>query len=372
MLKDIYIFANSGNLKETPKSGGQTSARRVMKGLESLGYEIHPIKKHRSEWKGKWAHVIEILLFALYDVIKIFCRLVFKRRKGAVFMMLTYAGSLVPLEFIITIMVKCLGFKSTYYLKGGKLIDTYPSGGRIHKWMFKKIMDWQELVFFEGMECLHIVQNISSTQLVYFPNYIADGKLGMFEGKQKQPFGIIYFGRVAPAKNVHIIIEAYQLLCEKYPDLRLTIIGGSTRDVAYAKQIEKMIAESPYHDRIQKLGNSPFEVLLKEMKTHHFFIFPSREEAEGQSNSLTEAMSQGLIPIVSNWHFNKTIVGNDDFVIEGYNPKDYADAVDRIISSGNMDKYMYEVQKRIRDYYTESIVLHNINDALKQVLSPQH
>ena len=96
MLHDIHIFANFGKLDETPKSGGQTSARRVMKGLEGLGYEMRPIVKHRSEWKGRLAHKVEVLLFAIGDVLKIFGRLFFKRRKGAAFMILTSAGSLVP------------------------------------------------------------------------------------------------------------------------------------------------------------------------------------------------------------------------------------------------------------------------------------
>lgn len=367
MLKDIYVFANTGKMNELPKSGGQTSARRVIQGLEQLGYSVHTIIKHRSEWKGRLAHVVEILLFAFIDLVKITLRLMFKRRKGSTFMMFTYAGSLVPLEFLITAVVRCLGHKSTYYLKGGKLLDTYPTGSRLHKWMFKKIMDWQSLVLFEGMESLEIVKGITSTPLVYFPNYVADCQLGLYKEKPQSPIGILYFGRVTPVKNVHVSIEAYHLLCEKYPDMRLTIIGGSTREVEYARQIDQMVAESPKRQQITRLGNSSFEVLTEAMKKCHFFIFPSQEAAEGQSNSLTEAMTQGLIPVVSDWHFNKTVVGNDKLVVKGYAPADYAKTIDTIIQSGKMDTYARQARERIKDFYTESVVLSRIDAELKKV-----
>lgn len=364
MLENIYVFANTGNMNELPKSGGQTSARRVIRGLEQLGYRVHPIKKHRSEWKGRWAHMVEILLFAFLDLMKIIGRLMFKRRKGATFMMFTYAGSLVPLEFIITAVVKCLGHKSIYYLKGGKILDTYPTGSRLHKWMFKKIMDWQSLILFEGMESLEIVKSITHTPLVYFPNYVADDLLDLYEEKVQEPIGILYFGRVAPAKNVHVSIEAFHLLCKKYPDIKLTIIGGSTRGLTYAKKIDEMILQSPYHDQILRLGNSSFDVLLGAMKTSHFFIFPSQEAAEGQSNSLTEAMTQGLIPIVSDWHFNKTVVGCDELVVKGFDAADYAKAIDRILSSNQIEHYSSLMRNRISKHYTESAVLENLNNIL--------
>ena len=369
MLEDIYVFANTGNMNELPKSGGQTSARRVMKGLESLGYHIHPIKKHRSQLKGKWAHQFEVLFFAIGDILKIFFQLLFKSRKASAFMMLTYAGSLVPFEWIITLIVRMLGFKSIYYLKGGKLLDTYPTGSERHKRLFRKTIDRQALALFEGMDSLNIVKDLTRTPLVYFPNYVADGLLNNYQEKPLSPIGILYFGRVTPEKHTHVCIETFHLLAEKYPDLHLTIIGDSTRAVNYTAQIAKTVAESPYHDRICKLGNSPFEVLLEAMKNHHFFLFPSREQAEGHSNSLTEAMTQGLIPIVSDWHFNRTIVGDDRLVVKGFNAEDYANKIDEIIQSGGMAALSHYSRQRVKDAFTESVVLHKIDKSLKSIFS---
>ena len=217
------------------------------------------------------------------------------------------------------------------------------------------------------MESHEIVKGITSTPLVYFPNYVADSQLDLYKEKPQSPIGILYFGRVTSTKNVHVSIETFHLLCKKYPDIRLTIIGGSTRDLAYTKRIDEKIAQSPYHDHITRLGNSPFDVLLTAMNTSHFFIFPSQEAAEGQSNSLTEAMTQGLIPVVSNWHFNKTVVGCDDLVVNGFNADDYAKVINQIISTRKIEYFSAMARNRIRDFYTESAVLKHIDHILHQI-----
>ena len=364
---DLFVFANFGKLTELPKSGGQTSARRVMAGLEGLGYKVHPIIKHRSVLKGIAIHQIEVITFAIIDFLKIFSKLILKRREESAFMMLTYAGSLVPFEYVNTCMARCLGYKCIYYLKGGKLLDTYESGGRLHKWMFKQIMNMQSLVLFEGMDSLEMVRKITRTPLAFFPNYISDQQMVECSPKPAEPIGILYFGRVTPDKNVHVSIEAFNLLCEKFPNIKLTIIGDNTRAEFYTKRIKEMIEASPYSDRICKLGNSPFAVIQKAMSTHHFFIFPSHEKAEGHSNSLNEAMSQGLIPIVSDWHFNKTIVGNDELVVKGYDPKDYADKIEKIISTVDMQLLSRQMYDRIKNNFAEGVVLSNVNVAFEKI-----
>lgn len=365
---DLYIFANFGKLNEIPKSGGQTSARRVMDGMKKIGYDVHPIVKHRSELKGKIAHQFEILFFAFIDLLKICSTLIFKSRKNAAFMMLTYAGSLVPFEWIITKTVRVLGYKSIYYLKGGKLIDTFSTGSERHKRLFKATMDDQALALFEGTVSMDIVKGISDTTLVYFPNYISDGLVDEKPiERSADNINVLYFGRIAPEKHIDVCIDAFEILCEKYKSMHLTIIGGYTRAVEYGKRIEKKISDSAYSNRIEWIGNSPFELIQEKMKTHRFFIFPTHEKAEGHSNSLTEAMSQGLIPVASNWHFNKAIVGDDLLIVEGYDPHDYAKRIDEIISDGNMDYLSDKIRKRVEDNYLESVVLSRIGQELQKV-----
>ena len=42
-------------------------------------------------------------------------------------------------------------------------------------------------------------------------------------------------------------------------------------------------------------------------------------------------MNQGLIPIVSDHHFKRTIVGDDKFVVKIFDAKDYADRIEQLM-----------------------------------------
>ena len=366
MTDKLYVFANMGHLDQLPKSGGQTSARRVMKGLESSGFDIIPIRRHRNEWEGRVLHKLEALLFAVVDPVKIIFRMLFGKRKNSAFLHLTYAGPLVPYELFLTILVRMMGYKSLIYLKGGQVLDCYRDGSRMHRWMFKKTMDMQRKVFFEGMESLRLVEGISKTPLVYFPNYVFDEKiLKVLPHKPKDNIKILYFGRVAPNKNVHVGIEAFNILCEKYDNVHYTIIGGLGQSKAYGDEIDRMILASPYSDKITRIGNSTQEFLAETMSTHHFFLFPSKEKAEGHSNSLNEAMSQGLIPIVSDYHFNRTVVGDDRLVVDGFEANAYAEKILWIIENCDLEVLATQMRDRVREKFAFSVVNQRIADEMR-------
>lgn len=367
MIQTIYVFANMGHLDELPKSGGQSSARRVMRGLMNLGFTVIPIRRHRAELEGKRKHQMEIMTFAIIDLLKIIGKMLFGKREGAAFLHLTYAGPLVPYELLLTRVVKFLGYKSLIYLKGGQVLDYYREGTERHHRMFKKVMDLQEKVFFEGMESLKLVEGISNTPLVYFPNYVNDDQIPLeLPNRQKDSIGLLYFGRMAPNKNIDIILDAFELLCQQYDNLHLTLIGGVGQSKAYAERIDKRIEESPYKSKITRLGITPFEKIKQIMQHQHFFVFPSKEKAEGHSNSLNEAMSQGLIPIVSNYHFNRSVVGDDRLVVNGYDAISYAEKIEGVLAEKGelLDKLSRAIWLRVKGLYSSKMVLNIIKQEL--------
>lgn len=370
MANRIFVFANMGHLDQLPKSGGQTSARRVMKGFIEEGFNIVPIRRHRAELSSKIGHIMEIGYFAIYDLLKMIVKMIFKKRKDALFMQMTYAGALVPYELILTITARLMGFRCIEYLQGGLVMDTYPKGGKLHKWMFKKNMDMQSLVLFEGMDALELAKNVTSTHLQYFPSYIREEII-----PQKTPIkptdkiNLCYFGRTSPVKNPIVTVEAFNILCNRYPSKKITlsIIGSDVINKEYQKDLSEAINKSPYKEYITRKENSPFEYLLQIMQSQHFYIFPTKEKAEGHSNALNEAMSQGLIPVVSDYHFNRAIVGDDLCVVETFAPEDYADKIEQIVLSGNMKKMSEQMWNRVKENYSYSKVNKRICDAIKQL-----
>ena len=368
MVDTLYVFANMGNLDSLPKSGGQTSARRVMKGLDNCGFRIIPICRHRSEWEGRWLHQIEILLFAIIDFVKINRKLLFARRKNGAFLHLTYAGPLVPFELLLTCTAKFLGYKSIIYLKGGQAIGYYENGSSLYRRIFKKTMDLQSKVFFEGMECLNLVKRISQTPLVYFPNYVFDDQIPCsWPNRSKDLVNLIYFGRISPSKNIHIIIDAFETLCSKHDNVFLTIIGAKGKSTEYVQMIDNRISKSVFASKITRKGITPFDEIQVILRNQLFFLFPTEERAEGHSNSLNEAMSQGVIPIVSDFNFNRSVVGDEVLVVPDYDGGAYAKKIEYILNECDINELSHRMIKRVKENYSYSVVNSKVCNEIKCV-----
>ena len=369
MINKLYIFANTGKMHKLPVSGGQTSVRRVMAGFKGEGIDVIPIRRHRATSISRFGHKMEVLYFAVYDLMKMIFKMLFARRKNAAFMQVTFAGSLVPYELIRTCVAKCMGYQCVMYLQGGKMMDTLPNGSKFHKWMYRKNANLQELILFEGMEAIELTSNFTSTKLVYFPSYIDDEHIPIHcPVKPSDKWNIMYFGRITCKKNILVIIETFNRVSAMLPQekIHLTLIGDGPRD-KYRQTVDVALAESPYRENIERYGLSPFDFIKEKMQSAHFFLFPTETKAEGHSNALNEAMSHGLIPVVSNFHFNASIVGNEKFVVEGYDPQDYAERIVSLIKSGEMANYSSEVWERVKKLYARSVVLYDVAEQIKNL-----
>lgn len=367
MINKVYMFGNIGKLSQLPKSGGQTSCRRVKKGLEDMGIKVVPIRRHRAELQSRIGHVLEVGYFAFYDLFKMIFKMIFGQRKDSVFMQMTYAGALVPYELILTLTARLLGYRTIEYLQGGMVMDTYPKGGKLHKWMFKTNANKQELMLFEGKDALELVHKVTpKPRLVYYPSYIADDLIPtVHPQKPKDEINFLFFGRISKAKNTLIDVEIFNLFCKRNPNIKanLTLIGNADNK-DYSDAVDNAIASSAYSKNIKRYGNSPYEFLVEKMKNSHFYLFPTQEKAEGHSNALNEAMSQGVIPIACDYHFNKSVIGDSRLVVKGYNPIDYVICIENIIKSAEIQQLSVQMWQRVKDNYTQS----KVNKVLKQTL----
>lgn len=219
---------------------------------------------------------------------------------------------------------------------------------------------------FEGQSDIELLKDKTKVKMVYFPNYIFQKDLPEKSPNRPQSeIGICYFGKIEPRKNVDVIIDTFNLLAGDYPQLKLTIVGGGFAGSNYPKIIETKIKNSPFANRINKVGLSDFEYLKQMMRKNHIFLFPTASLCEGHSNSLNEAMSQGLIPIVSDHHFNKSIVRDDRLVVAGYNPADYASKIRYIIDSCDMGQLSQQMMQLVRNNYVYENIIGRISDELR-------
>ena len=218
------------------------------------------------------------------------------------------------------------------------------------------------------MESLELVRKISQSPLAYFPNYVSDDLIPIsFPEKPVDNLNICYFGRISPGKNIHIIIGAFEELCKKYNNVHLTIIGGPARCKQYVEKIDQMISESNYVDRITRVGLSSYSFIAEILKSQHIFLFPSMERCEGHSNSLNEAMSYGLVPIVSRYHFNSSIVGCEECVVDDFEIHHYAERIETLWNNGLIEQLGMKMWKRIKQNYSYSVVILKLQNEFEKL-----
>ena len=175
---------------------------------------------------------------------------------------------------------------------------------------------------------------------------------------------LIYFGRITQSKNVDIVIKVLPILIKNGLVAKLDLVGGCSDEYKYflIRCIEK--------ERIPKgavcyHGKQDFDYISRLLSSAHYFVFPSTEKKEGHSNSLTEAMAYGVVPIVSKAGFNESICGNPKLVVSDFSPQGFAERIIEIEKADEWYSLSHFVYERVINNYTEVQALENIRKALK-------
>lgn len=134
----------------------------------------------------------------------------------------------------------------------------------------------------------------------------------------------------------------------------LDIIGGYNDE--YKSILDATIKEEGLEENVKFYGRKPFAFIADILRKSHYYLFPSAEANEGHSNSLTEAMGCGVVPIVSTAGFNASICGNADLVAKDLMPETYAGIIKKIENERQWKKYSEFCYNRVLDNYTQSIV----------------
>ncbi len=137
-----------------------------------------------------------------------------------------------------------------------------------------------ELEFFENRLRTPVVIN----------NPVKAGLPDPYQGERRKV--IVNFCRIAKQKNLPLLIEAFMLLHNDFPEYTLEIYGNTV-----VKEEEELLIE--YRESVEKLGASDYIKLLPPRGDVHEVIkdakmFVSSSDFEGLSNSMLEALAIGL------------------------------------------------------------------------------
>lgn len=356
----IIFYAPVGTgLPSHMLGGGENGCIRTREILTSSGYEVLTIDKPVMG-KGTFNYI----LMAIKAYIKVLSLLM--KYKNSVLYIVGFYEKNILLEWINLITGKILRHSTIYEARNGRLVKAYQEYGALYKAMMDNILRNADLVFAQGLEYVDFIKNNYKKNAVYTPNYVMNTKIKPYNSNRSfEPIRILYFGRVSASKNVNIVVETGAALANKGYDIEITIIGGFTKE--YISSLNEIINMSGLDsEKVQIMGSQPFEVIGMELQRAHFFVFPSQEKMEGHSNALTEAMTFGVVPIVSKAGFNESIVSNNDLVVNNaLNVSEYVDIIDKILRDESWQTYSKHVFERIKKNYTEDHVRSRIISAIR-------
>jgi len=353
-MNKIIFYAPVGNLVKGFKNGGaEAGCRKTIEILQKEGYEILLVEKPAKKSESKIAAIV--LVFELFWV---WLKLIFiflTNRKSVLHIAGFYLNQ-VYFEWLIIKTAQKLDIRTIYEIRNGGMIDTFHEGSPRYKRFMKSILIDSSTILCQGYDYVVFLKEYLNRESVFYPNYIMDDFItdNETDRENEQIIKLIYFGRVVPDKNVEFIIDICNELKVMYIPFVLDIIGG------YEEEYYELLTNKIKYYNLEKEvifhGRKDFKEIYSYLKSAHFFIFPSKEKREGQSNSLTEAMGCGVVPIVSTAGFNSRIVEDDSLVIPLFFASEYANTV---VGIWNQDQWKIKsnaAYKRVIENYTESIV----------------
>ncbi len=172
---------------------------------------------------------------------------------------------------------------------------------------------------------------------------------------------LIYNGTWLPRKGIQLIYDAVNFLFDRHREVALTIIGSSVDDGTVLSGFSEHL-----HSRIKIIPS--FKAADEEtyLRCANIFLLPSF--FEGQSLALTQAMSIGLCPVVSDNSGQIDLVKHrqNGLLFETGNSGDFIKKLEELIDNPSLIRLLGEyAQKSVRHLSWANVT----NDLISNILS---
>ena len=155
-------------------------------------------------------------------------------------------------------------------------------------------------------------------------------------GKQKNPFEILFVGRIEPRKGLQFLIDALPIIKKEFPEAKLIVAGGGYKEM-------KMNIPPEVKDSIEFLGFVEPSVLPDIFSRASIFVSPAIC-GESFGIVLLEAMGTETPVIASNISGYRCVVSDKEngLLVCPENSKDIADKVITLLKDKNLYKTLVE------------------------------
>ncbi len=225
------------------------------------------------------------------------------------------------------------------FARKAKVIVTFHSQDRFHKkwgWFARVYLlfgEWASVMF--SHYCIAVSHEMQvfcrsryKREVVYIPN---GAELKTVKGHEElEKFGLkpkeyfVNVGRIVPQKGLHFLIDAYKNIDT---DKKVVIVGAPSFSGDYYTKMRELAKGD---DRIRFLGFQEGETLEQLYSNAYAYVHPS--EYEGLPLVILEAMSFGLMPIVSDIAPNVEAIHGIGLTFTTANMQDLRDKLEYAIS----------------------------------------
>lgn len=325
--------------------GYQTANLRAINILHELGYKVRRLYYPVG---GSIPTSKKIIIYAI-EFARIMLTLLFSKHRSAIYYTTPLFKQFIFFEILFCLIAKMRGMKIILDMRAGSQINSYKNRTKLYRIMFRKIVRLSNIISFEGEVYRDFVTAIAPNKpCFYLSNFVRTSEISIPPATRKMNSPkLVYVGFVSKDKGaIHAALTLKQLQ-KTYKSASLTLIGKVEEECI--NEIEKLNIEG-----ITFTGSLEQTAIQKYLDKSHYFIFLTKWAGEGHSNSLTEAMARGCVPIYTAHGFNVSIVKNTGICID--DRENISNISNKIIENWHSDSYLtmsHDSAKRIFDNYTE-------------------
>ncbi len=160
--------------------------------------------------------------------------------------------------------------------------------------------------------------------------------------KEEIDFGgptILYVGRIAPYKNIDLLIKSFKYVKKEFKDSKLVIVGRKTFP-NYYRELKELINEEKFKRSVIFTGKVSWDDLPRYYASCD--VFATCSAWEGFLRAEAFAMKKPMVAFDAGANKETIKNGINGFLVKEKTPKAFADAIIRILEDNNLRKKMGE------------------------------
>lgn len=360
MLRQTIVFYGpTGGKGNRHLGGGESGNRRTIALLQQLGFNVIVQEKPILTRRTLLGFIVYFTVL-MYTAILTAIRARFLQPKALGIHVSGFYQEMIYPELMIIFLAKVLRVPCIYEIRAGGAIDSYNQNSRLYRFAFRLALKLSSHILAQGECYLQFFQDMTGTKMTHYPNFVYTSQIPQFSEivKSSDSLELVYFGRISPTKSIEEIITAVKILKELNFPVHCTIIGNGHAD--YLESLREKTSEYGIQECLIFTPALDHNALYQELPKAHFFVFPSKEPREGHSNSLTEAMAFGVVPIASDHGFNASVIGNNNLILTVASGDFIAKKIAQILASGSYEILSKQVYDRVRNTFTDHHALSSL------------